>query len=306
MSTPRRTTGFTLIELLVVIAIIAVLIALLLPAVQAAREAVRRAQCTNNLRQIGLALHNYVDAIGCLPPGYVAAASTNPLNTSPGWGWAAQILPYLDQRPLYDGTNFNLPIEQGVNQTVRLTGLNVYTCPSDIDAGLFTAKDKFGSPVCEAQTSSYAANYGRDGSITANPGGGTGLFIRNTPILLCSITDGMSTTVAVGERSGLEQAIWIGAAEGAVCSIGPYSLSQSTSVKGGGVQVLFRADTAGAYRGFLKVFADPDDAYSAHPQGINFLFADGAVHFIQRTVDQHLYGYLCSRNGGEPISDADL
>src|SRR5215831_11626774 len=109
---PRRIRrGFTLIDLLVVIAIIAVLIGLLLPAVQSAREAARRAQCSNNLKQIGLAMHNYHTSLDVFPPGYVSKTVGNALygvETGPGWGWATMILPQLEQQPLYGALNFSL------------------------------------------------------------------------------------------------------------------------------------------------------------------------------------------------------
>src|SRR6202035_4809089 len=98
----NRRRGFTLIELLVVIAIIAVLIALLLPAVQAAREAGRRMQCVNNLKQIGLALHNYHDAVGAFPPGFLSVPGPDGDNSGPGWGWASLALPQLEQGPVYN------------------------------------------------------------------------------------------------------------------------------------------------------------------------------------------------------------
>ena len=116
-ATIRPRQGFTLIELLVVIAIIAVLVALLLPAVQAAREAARRAQCVNNLKQIGLALHNYHSANNVFPIGYVAWPNANTNVTSPGWGWASALLPMLEQQPLYSATNLALPIEDATNST---------------------------------------------------------------------------------------------------------------------------------------------------------------------------------------------
>ena len=131
----RQPSGFTLIELLVVIAIIAVLIALLLPAVQSAREAARRVQCVNNLKQIGLALHNYEQAIGVFPPGYVSAVDPTitrrlrpgrrelriGVDLGPGWAWGSMILPYMEQQPLYNSINFNLSVAYAANDTCSLT-----------------------------------------------------------------------------------------------------------------------------------------------------------------------------------------
>ena len=143
----QRRRGFTLIELLVVIAIIAVLIALLLPAVQAAREAARRAQCVNNLKQIGLALHNYHSTTDVFPlSNTVAWASSSPSDANQGWGtWSAQalMLPYMEQQPLYNSINFNYTCWWGngnntngqINSTVFNTLIKTYTCPSDGKAG---------------------------------------------------------------------------------------------------------------------------------------------------------------------------
>src|SRR5271166_2186384 len=116
---PRRHSAFTLIELLVVIAIIAILIALLVPAVQKVREAAARIQCTNNLKQVGLALHSYHGAYKQFPPGYVDG-NTNPASTpdndvGPGWGWASFLLPYLEQGNVYSQINFNVGVGLGVN-----------------------------------------------------------------------------------------------------------------------------------------------------------------------------------------------
>ena len=140
----RTRNGFTLIELLVVIAIIAVLIALLLPAVQAAREAARRVQCINNMKQIGLAIANYESAVGCIVPGYISSAvllsaslvcpaitrTRITHDNGPGWGWLAMLLPYAEQAPLYSATNFNLPTWVADNSTVVVVQINVFLCPS--------------------------------------------------------------------------------------------------------------------------------------------------------------------------------
>lgn len=129
----RSRSGFTLIELLVVIAIIAILIALLLPAVQQAREAARRTQCRNNLKQIGLALHNYHDVHNTFPGGNI---TMGPCCGTPSLvNWAISILPYLEQTNLQNQYNFNLPSEDPINVAVLQTPLSVYNCPSDINAG---------------------------------------------------------------------------------------------------------------------------------------------------------------------------
>src|SRR5271156_5146954 len=122
--------AFTLIELLVVIAIIALLIALLLPAVQAAREGARRAQCVNNLKQIGLALHNYHGSFQIFPPGYSSNFDASGNDTGPGWGWAAMLLPQIEQGALYATINVKLPIEDSSN-TARLQSIPTLLCPSD-------------------------------------------------------------------------------------------------------------------------------------------------------------------------------
>ncbi len=129
--TAGRRPAFTLIELLVVIAIIAVLVALLLPAVQQAREAARRSQCVNNLKQLGLALQNYHDMHRLFPPGYVSNFDTSGNDTGPGWGWAALLMPCLDQMPLYNQINFSLPVESVQNAAPRLATIASELCPSD-------------------------------------------------------------------------------------------------------------------------------------------------------------------------------
>src|SRR4051812_10309796 len=145
-----RPRGFTLIELLVVIAIVAVLIALLLPAVQAGREAARRAGCANQLKQIGLAMHNYQDAVGGFPPGYVSIVpgpQPTDLESGPGWGWGTMVLPFIEQTPLYEAVNFNLPITDPGSQTVRAANLSVYLCPSSDGAGPIKLSDTSGKSL---------------------------------------------------------------------------------------------------------------------------------------------------------------
>ncbi|MDR3618359.1 MAG: DUF1559 domain-containing protein [Paludisphaera borealis] len=200
----RIDRGFTLIELLVVIAIIAVLIALLLPAVQSAREAARRAQCINNLKQIGLGLHNYHSANNTFPPG--AAASFNTVNNGcvawAGWSAQAMLLAYMEQTPIYNAANFMLdpatdPYSSAVNATVRNTKIASFLCPSDGNAGQSNYNSYYGS-----RGTTITAQYGVNGGSPPNCGGGqvtTGLFGYGTAYGINNITDGSSNTIAFAE-----------------------------------------------------------------------------------------------------------
>ena len=144
--------GFTLIELLVVIAIIAVLIALLLPAVQQAREAARRSQCKNGLKQIGLALHNYHDMLRTFPPGYVSLFDSSGNDTGAGWGWGSFLLPQIEQSALFYQINSNVGIESAVNSIPRVKSLSIFLCPSD------TAPDRWQAVKRDPSTGVFQNN----------------------------------------------------------------------------------------------------------------------------------------------------
>jgi prepilin-type N-terminal cleavage/methylation domain-containing protein len=294
--------GFTLIELLVVIAIIAVLIALLLPAVQAAREGARRAGCQNNLKQIGLAFHNYHASNDVFAIGYIAWPNANTNVTSPGWGWASAILPTMEQGVLYNATNISLPIEDPSNLTTRTTMLSVFVCPTDRFTGLFTVTDVNNQPITQAWTNSYAGNFGRDVNIANNPASGNGMLMRNLAFGVRDVTDGTSQTILVGERgSVLTQVPWAGAINNGICRVTPGSPSLSTRTKTAPVEPLARADT-GTGGTSTNLFFDPDDFYSPHPAGIYFLRVDGSALFIKSSINASVYGGLCSRNLGEIVS----
>jgi prepilin-type N-terminal cleavage/methylation domain-containing protein len=222
----RSSLGFTLIELLVVIAIISVLISLLLPAVQAARESARRMQCSNNLKQIGIALHNYHESLNTFPPGWISRPDSVGENAGPGWCWASLSLPFCEQAPLYSSINVTRPIESPDNRTARGTLLSVCCCPTDayfqptftvVDAT--TSSTSLGTPICDVASSSYVGVFGT-GDPSDFPGRdlGNGSFFRNKPIGLRDYLDGTSNTIAVGERSqNLSRASWTGAVTGLRC-----------------------------------------------------------------------------------------
>jgi prepilin-type N-terminal cleavage/methylation domain-containing protein/prepilin-type processing-associated H-X9-DG protein len=199
MRTIRPFRGFTLIELLVVIAIISVLIALLLPAVQAAREAARRIQCTNNLKQLGLALHNYMTAVGVLPPGRFNTYITHQGNC---WGAYSQLLPQLDQVAIYNSFNFNLAPESTATAVANSTGFTTFIssliCPTDSTPELILLD---GIPFA---THNYDLNTGSGYPVVQNPlppltGLPNGPFFENARIDSASFTDGMSNTTAITE-----------------------------------------------------------------------------------------------------------
>ncbi len=316
-----RRRAFTLIELLVVISIIAVLIALLLPAVQAAREAARRAQCSNNLKQIGLALHNYHESVGAFPPGWISTPDpATGENTGPGWGWAAMLLPRMEQSPAYNAINFGLAIEAPANSTARLTRIGLFACPSDasyqpqftvVDAT--TSSTAPGNPICDVASSSYVGAFGTGDpsslypySPTDAPPGrdnGEGLFSRNRSVRIAEVLDGTSQTLAVGEKSqNLARATWAGSVTGASVPITELQAEGGLSPEGGNALVVAHT---GELDGPNSRPAHADQFWSRHPGGAHFGFADGSVRFLKEKRPLAVFRALATRAGGEVVgSDA--
>jgi prepilin-type N-terminal cleavage/methylation domain-containing protein/prepilin-type processing-associated H-X9-DG protein len=309
---PRR-SAFTLIELLVVIAIIGTLVGLLLPAVQKVREAANRVSCQNNLKQIGLALHNYHDAQSYFPPGYRAAApyKDGATDTTPGWGWGAFLLPYLEADNVYRQLNFNQPVQ---NSPAIGTMVRMYLCPSDLTPQeALSVPDDFGNPLCLAAPTSYAACCGSDPSGTTDLTG-LGVFYRNSRLRMTDITDGTSETILIGERAWSNaNGIWAGAISGGVIRRGQANPCQPV-VSG----AWFPAATLVLAHAHLNnALQDPDgsagmdDFGSRHPGGANFVFGDGSVHFLRSvasdnadgsyTADGQIFQALGTRASGEVI-----
>jgi prepilin-type N-terminal cleavage/methylation domain-containing protein/prepilin-type processing-associated H-X9-DG protein len=280
--------GFTLIELLVVIAIIGVLLGLLLPAVQAAREAARRAQCVNNFKQIGIGLHNYHDAQGILPPGYTYRQGYG----TGGFGWAAMILPQLEQRSLFDAINFDLAAWSVQNSTACTQRLAVYECPTDYTVtAAFLEREGF-----RYARSSYVANFGPNDMDLAQEDRG-GLFSRNSGTRLADVTDGLSQTLAASERTNAVFLAVIGSDNHFdLETVWPGAIKENPADDHAHT-TLFQA----AYT-INSPYFDDRNVMSFHVGGTNYLFGDGSVKFIKTSIAVGVYQALGSRAGGEVIS----
>jgi prepilin-type N-terminal cleavage/methylation domain-containing protein len=314
-SAVRRRAAFTLVELLVVIAIIGALIGLLLPAVQSAREAARRTQSLSNLRQIGLALHNYHDASRALPPGFRStstgtwAGGSNDAvpESGPGWSLYALLLPFLEETALHSTIRFDLPITDPLNKAARETNVSVFIDPGDTGPRLIDVTDS-GSPpansntptvLCQAAVCSYAGSLG---TLMYEQQPFTGIFHRNSKIRLANITDGTSKTIGIGERmSRHTRSSWVGvvpgqelvyAQESPQYRAGEPSFNWRPAITSLLVHV---RSSAPSLQGSPGGFIGP---YSA---GTNFLNMDGSCRLISGETAPDVFRALCTRAGGEVI-----
>jgi prepilin-type N-terminal cleavage/methylation domain-containing protein/prepilin-type processing-associated H-X9-DG protein len=312
----RRVRGFTLVELLVVIAIIGILVALLLPAIQAAREAARRSQCANNLKQWGVALHNYHDTIGRFPPGAVFYGGNNDRGSI-----HIRVLPYMEQMALYEEFNFNISTDgqrttaqPDGNTLIRSITIPSFICPSD------GGNDKFGSVPDQVQVSNYYpsagptadisnnancscsehglwASYSSSGTNVNNP---AGPFTRRGWDFTCrmsSVIDGLSNTIFIGEVladcSNHVRAGWSHSNKWGAFTQVPINynscLPDLAAAGGDGCRARCNWNTEVGFK-------------SRHPGGAQFLFGDGAVSFLADSIDHWTYQRLGDRRDGHPVS----
>jgi prepilin-type N-terminal cleavage/methylation domain-containing protein/prepilin-type processing-associated H-X9-DG protein len=277
----RPRAGFTLIELLVVIAIIGVLIALLLPAVQSARVAARRVQCTNNLSQIGLAMHSYIASHEVLPPGSVDA--TSPVLSLPkGYhhNWISQILPFLEQRGVYNALNFGLGVYEGANSTARGTTMRTLLCPSDGWSGRAAGTDP---------ASSYAGcHHDAEAPIATD---NHGLLFLNSAVVLEEILDGSSNTILVGEKVLEADLGWASGTRATLRNTGT-PINAAKRPRLGGPPATAAPPTAPNFVGGYS---------SNHPGGVNVVLGDGSVKFLKDSIDAVVLGRLGNRGDGEVV-----
>lgn len=287
---PEARRGFTLIELLVVIAIIAILIGLLLPAVQKVREAAARLKCTNNLKQMGIGLHAYHDANRTLPAGYT------PSGTFTYTGWQLQLLPYIEQGPLWNQSLAYLQANPGNTDTNAFPACGVpipmFICPSNTRPTIFT----YGGVNYEL--SSYMGCAGTTSRVSVT---GDGVLFSSSSVRLTDITDGTSNTIAIGERpvTGDFYYGW---------GFAPYGSGMGDGDTVLGTRDAGVASTMGdlATNVGLQPAKNPNDTaeidgahfWSFHTGGANFLYSDGSVRFLQYSADSVL-PQLGTRAGGE-------
>jgi prepilin-type N-terminal cleavage/methylation domain-containing protein len=314
--------AFTLVELLVVIAIVGALVGLLLPAVQAARETARRASCGNGLRQLGLALHNYLDGERRFPAGYLAdtaSSSRDPAtwDAAPGTGWGLAIAPFLEESAAVVGYDRSAGVAASANRPIVSRRFAVFLCPSSTGPrDAFTVLDESGSAHASGGLlgrTDYVANAGHEDPWDGPPratweGISNGPLFRNSRTRPAHVTDGLSKTVFVGEHSqALSQKSWAGIVPGGWSH--PTSATSGTQPEHAAALVLTHSGPAAGEPWGIHVPNDAaghcDQMFSQHPAGANVTLGDGGMRFIAASIDRTVWAALCSMNGGESVSTPD-
>ncbi len=329
----QRRPAFTLVELLVVIALIGILVALLLPAVQAARESARRTQCRNNLKQMGLALHNYHGSYKAFPPGVVSALA-NPAWVMPpggcteypddlgtGWSFFSRMLSFLEQESFQETIRFDLPLADPANAAVRRTVVKAFRCPSDYGPDQISIYD-CGSPPSASNTPTVltdAASTSYVGSLGGAKVGGdplygcyehqpfNGIFHRNMSIRAADIIDGLSNTVGIGERhSGYVRSAWAGLVPGQEVlfnfDMRPKQYNPTLPPCQNWRPPITAVVAHSRQSSFNDPTGSPGQFYSPHPGCCQFLFMDGSARLLRDGIALQVMWAFCTRNNQEPIA----
>lgn len=319
-----RKPGFTLIELLVSISIIGMLVGLLVPAVQKVREAGNRIQSANNLKQMGLALTQFHDTNGRFPAGYLsqsdALTGVNPttLDGPPGWGWGAQILPFLGEDPLYKQLRLDLPAwDPNQTQGIQLSPKVFLNPAAPNQSPSIQVKSETGAVLSLWGRSHYVANAGQDEPWSYGPPNNTdtdwqryasGPFYRNSMVRVADVLDGLGSTVFLGEHTTISDKTWVGVHPRA--SVAPLDPARFPFTEADHAATLVLCHSGPA----------PDEPGIIHPPsfptchvcqmyapwsagGGQVLMGDGRVQFISNRINLNTWAALCSINRGEVVGD---
>jgi prepilin-type N-terminal cleavage/methylation domain-containing protein/prepilin-type processing-associated H-X9-DG protein len=316
--TKARRGGLTLIELLVVIAIIAVLIGLLVPAVQKVRTAAARIQCANNLKQLGLAMHNCHDTTGNFPPAYVNLGPYGNSGYSITHGWAPFLLPYIEQQPLYDLYLWDLPFYVPANQPVVSRHLKLFQCPSTPGQDRYMTFGPWAAFGTKGACGDYTITLGVDpllaqldwvdrvgdyrGALTNMPLPALMLSPTLSGTRLADITDGCSTTILLIEDAGRPRLWQVGkAGPDQAIDGGPWDHYKGSIILQGSTP------DGKTTPGPCAINCTNDhEVYAFHTGGANAVFADGHVQFLQASMDIRVMARLITRAGGEVVADSDF
>src|SRR5262245_14525611 len=313
-----RRHGFTLLELLVMIAIIAVLIGLLLTAVQKVREAANRIKCTNNLKQLGLALHHYHDTHHTFPQAFVNHGPYGTSGFSFTHGWAPFVLPHIELRQLYDLYRWDFPLYAVENQPVVSRQLENFQCPSTPEQDRYITFGPFQFFGTKGACGDYAATLGVDaglaqrgwvdqvgdyrGALTHVPTPALTASLNPTPTRFADVVDGTSNTILLAEDAGRPRR-WLARKSGQdqVLEGGAWN-----HFKGGIILQGKTADGTANLGTCSMNCTNNGEVYSFHTGGANAVFADGSVHFLRESIDVRVLARLITRAGGEVVSAGDF